>query len=134
MVVDIVIRPRRIGWLVPARKVRENLLTIAFGILGRICSHYASFCALRPDQSSTWMLASPAHCWSENMVNSRKTVVGEDAVGFGAEGSEVSRKPRIAYFYRNVSVTCDIVIITSLNIFHSGYVTTSYIPINTMPA
>jgi hypothetical protein len=32
-------------------------------------------------------------------------VVGEDA---GAEVSEVSRKPRIAYFYRNVPVARDI--------------------------
>ena len=38
------------------------------------------------------MLASPAHCWSANMVNSRKTVVGEDAVGFRAEAGEVRRK------------------------------------------
>jgi hypothetical protein len=35
----------------------------------------------------------------------------------GAEGSEVSREPRIGYSYRNVSVTRDIVTITSLNIF-----------------
>ena len=44
------------------------------------------------------------------MVNWRKAVVGEDAVGIGAEVSEVSREPRIAYFYRNVGVARDIVI------------------------
>ena len=97
MVIDIVIRPRRIGWSVPGRKARENFLTIAFDILGRICSHCASFCALRPDQGSTWF-ASPAHCWSANMVNSRKTVVGEDAVGFVAEGSEVKSEAKNSIF------------------------------------
>jgi hypothetical protein len=82
------------------------------------------------------MFASPAHCWSANMVNWRKAVVGEDAVGIGAEVSEVSRKPRIAYFYRNVSDSdnnfskhISIVVMLLLHIMLRLYIHT-----NTMPA